>query len=349
MYKLTFEKIVFSILLKKPIFINLVSFLILHKTILLKQNLTTIAFYNVENFYSKSSDESFLPSNFIKWKDNRYDTKVNKIAFCISKIGKLETNELPYLVGLAEVENEEVLQDLIQNDFLKDGDYKTLLYESLDERKINVGLIYRQQFFEVLESEPIRFIFKDQYETKSYTRDILYVKGNLVGEIVHLFIVHLPSKIDKEINQLKRQHIFKTIRKRINDLLTENYSEKIVVMGDFNDSPTNSDLIDELDTRSKQEEINRNELFNPMVSLQSYKRGSMIFKKQWMLFDQQLFSKGFFTSHTNLEYIKTDIFDADFLKNTGGKSTGLPFRTFVGGKYFGGYSDHFPVYTILKY
>lgn len=315
----------------------------------MKQNFATIAFYNTENFYSKSSEESFLPSNFIKWKDNRYDTKVNKIAFCISKIGKLETNELPYLVGLAEIENDEVLQDLVQNDFLKEGAYKTLLFESLDERKINVGLIYREQFFEVTESEPIRFVFKDQFDNKSYTRDILYVKGNLVGEIVHLFIVHLPSKIDKEINQLKRQHIFKTIRKRINDLLTENFSEKIIVMGDFNDSPTNPDLINELNTRAKQEEINRNELFNPMVSLQSYQRGSMIFKKQWMLFDQQLFSKGFLTSQSNLEYIKTDIFDVNFLKNTGGKSTGLPFRTFVGGKYFGGYSDHFPVYTILKY
>lgn len=311
--------------------------------------LSTIAFYNTENFYSKSSEESFLPSNYIKWKDNRYDIKVNKIAFCISKIGRVETNELPFLVGLAEVENDEVLQDLVQNDFLKEGNYKTLLYESLDERKINVGLIYRQQFFEVLESEPIRFVFKDQFDNKSYTRDILYVKGNLVGEIVHLFIVHLPSKIDKEINQLKRQHIFKTIRKRINDLLTENSSEKILVMGDFNDSPTNSDLITELNTRAKQDEISRNELFNPMVGLQSYKRGSMIFKNQWMLFDQQLFSKGFLTSQSNLEYIKTDIFDATFLKNSGGKSTGLPFRTFVGGKYFGGYSDHFPVYTILKY
>lgn len=311
--------------------------------------LSTIAFYNTENFYSKSSEESFLPSNYIKWKDNRYDIKVNKIAFCISKIGRVETNELPFLVGLAEVENDEVLQDLVQNDFLKDGNYKTLLYESLDERKINVGLIYRQQFFEVLESEPIRFVFKDQFDNKSYTRDILYVKGNLVGEIVHLFIVHLPSKIDKEINQLKRQHIFKTIRKKINDLLTENSSEKILVMGDFNDSPTNSDLITELNTRAKQDEISRNELFNPMVGLQSYKRGSMIFKNQWMLFDQQLFSKGFLTSQSNLEYIKTDIFDATFLKNSGGKSTGLPFRTFVGGKYFGGYSDHFPVYTILKY
>ncbi|MCA4782457.1 endonuclease [Empedobacter stercoris] len=315
----------------------------------MKQNFATIAFYNVENFYSKSSDESFLPSNFIKWKDNRYETKLNKIAFCISKIGRVETNELPFLVGLAEVENDDVLQDLTHNDFLKEGNYKTLLYESLDERKINVGLIYRQQFFEVLESEPIRFVFKDQFDNKSYTRDILYVKGKLMKETVHLFIVHLPSKIDKEINQLKRQHIFKTIRKRINDLLIENHLEKIIVMGDFNDSPTNPDLIDELNTRAKQDEVNRSELFNPMVGLQSYKRGSMVFKKQWMLFDQQLFSKGFLTSQSNLEYIKTAIFDANFLKNSGGKSSGLPFRTFVGGKYFGGYSDHFPVYTILKY
>lgn len=324
-------------------------FLNLAKTILLKQNFATIAFYNVENFYSKSSDESFLPSNFIKWKDNRYETKLNKMAFCISKIGRVETNELPFLVGLAEVENDEVLQDLTHNDFLKEGNYKTILYESLDERKINVGLIYRQQFFEVLESEPIRFVFKDQFDNKSYTRDVLYVKGKLMKETVHLFIVHLPSKIDKEINQLKRQHIFKTIRKRINDLLIENPLEKIIVMGDFNDSPTNPDLIDELNTRAKQDEVNRSELFNPMVGLQSYKRGSMIFKKQWMLFDQQLFSKGFLTSQSNLEYIKTAIFDANFLKNSGGKSSGLPFRTFVGGKYFGGYSDHFPVYTILKY
>ena len=324
-------------------------FLILAKTILLKQNFATIAFYNVENFYSKTSDDSFLPGNVSKWKDHRYDVKVDKIAFCISKIGQFETNELPYLVGLAEIENEEVLNDLTESPFLKSGNYNTLLYESLDERRINVGLLYRQQFFEIIESEPVRFVFKDQNENKSFTRDILYVKGKLFGEMIHLFIVHLPSKIDKEVNQLKRQHIFKIIRKRINDLLTENFSGKIIVMGDFNDSPTNEDLRLELNTRPKQDEIKGKELFNPMVGLQSYKRGSLIFKKQWMLFDQQLFSKGFLVDDSNLEYIKTDIFDASFLKNSGGKSTGLPFRTFVGGKYFGGYSDHFPVYTILKY
>lgn len=313
-------------------------------------NLTTIAFYNVENFYSKKmEDQSFLPGNYSKWKDSRYDTKVDKIAFTIAKIGRLETNELPSIVGLCEVENNDVLEDLINNNHLVNGDYDTVLHESLDERKINVGLIYRKNQFELIESQPIRMVFKDQFDVKSYTRDILYVKGKLFDEMIHLFVVHLPSKIDKEINQLKRQHIFKTIRKRIDALLTENYSEKIIVMGDFNDSPTNDDLREELNTLSKQEEINGKELYNPMVSLQSYKRGSMIFKNQWMLFDQQLFSSGFLKNDSKLKYVKTDIFDAEFLRNSGGKSTGLPFRTFVGGKYFGGYSDHFPVYTILKY
>ncbi|WP_313384991.1 endonuclease [Chishuiella sp.] len=315
----------------------------------MKQNLTTIVFYNVENFYSKYSEDSFLPSNFTKWKESRYDKKVNQIAFCLSKIGKAETDELPSVIGLAEIENNDVLEDLVNNDYLKHGKYKTLIYESLDERKINVGLIYREEHFKVEESEPIRFVFKDQNDIKTYTRDVLYVKGKLFNQQIHFFILHLPSKIDKEINQFKRQSILNSLRKRINNILTENFSEKIIIMGDFNDSPTTDDIIQELNTRSKQEEVNRKELYNPMVYIQSYKRGSLVFKKQWMLFDQQLFSNDFLKQNSTLKYIKTEIFDASFLKNSNGKSSGLPYRTYVGRKYFGGYSDHFPIYTILKY
>lgn len=315
----------------------------------MKNNLATIAFYNVENFYSKTSDESFLPSNLIKWKAGRYDEKVNKIAFCIAKIGKVETDQLPSVVGLAEVENEDVLQDLIKNDFLKEGQYKTVLYESLDERKINVGLIYREDHFVLEKSEPIRIVFKDQLGEKSYTRDVLYVKGKLFGHNVHFFVVHLPSKIDKELNQIKRQYMMQAIRKKIDEILSKNLLEPIVLMGDFNDTPTNEDLRFELNTRATKTEVKKMELYNPMVALQSYNRGSLMFKKQWMLFDQQLFSKGFFDPSSPFEMLKTDIYDASFLKNTSGKSISLPFRTFVGRKYFGGYSDHFPVFTILKW
>ena len=315
----------------------------------MKQNLATIAFYNVENFYSKTSEESFLPSNLIKWKAGRYDEKLNKIAFCIAKIGKSETNQLPSVVGLAEIENEDVLQDLTDNSFLKEGKYKSLIYQSLDERKINVGFIYKEDDFIVEKSEPIRIVFKDQLGEKSYTRDILYVNGKLFGHKIHFFIVHLPSKIDKEINQVKRQYMMQTIRKRIDEILSENHSERIVLMGDFNDTPTNEDLRLELNTRANVNELKKFELYNPMVALQSYSRGSLMFKKQWMLFDQQLFSKGFFDHSSPFEMLKTDIFDASFLKNSSGKSISLPFRTFVGRKYFGGYSDHFPIFTILKW
>jgi len=315
----------------------------------LKHNLATIAFYNVENFYSKTSEESFLPSNLIKWKAGRYDEKINKIAFCIAKIGKVETNQLPSVVGLAEVENKDVLHDLTNNNFLKDGKYKSVIYQSLDERKINVGFIYKEDDFILEKSEPIRIVFKDQLGDKSYTRDILYVNGKLFGHKVHFFIVHLPSKIDKEINQIKRQYMMQTIRKRIDEILSENHLEKIVLMGDFNDTPTNEDLRFELNTRANINELKKLELYNPMVTLQSYSRGSLMFKKQWMLFDQQLFSKGFFDHSSPFEMLKTDIFDASFLKNSSGKSISLPFRTFVGRKYFGGYSDHFPIFTILKW
>lgn len=315
----------------------------------MKHNLATIAFYNVENFYSKTSEESFLPSNLIKWKAGRYDEKINKIAFCIAKIGKVETNQLPSVVGLAEVENEDVLHDLTNNNFLKDGKYKSVIYQSLDERKINVGFIYKEDDFILEKSEPIRIVFKDQLGEKSYTRDVLYVNGKLFGHKVHFFIVHLPSKIDKEINQIKRQYMMQTIRKRIDELLSENHLEKIVLMGDFNDTPTNEDLRFELNTRANINELKKLELYNPMVTLQSYSRGSLMFKKQWMLFDQQLFSKGFFDHSSPFKMLKTDIFDASFLKNSSGKSISLPFRTFVGRKYFGGYSDHFPIFTILKW
>lgn len=315
----------------------------------MKHNLATIAFYNVENFYSKTSEESFLPSNLIKWKAGRYDEKINKIAFCIAKIGKVETNQLPSVVGLAEVENKDVLHDLTNNNFLKDGKYKSVIYQSLDERKINVGFIYKEDDFILEKSEPIRIVFKDQLGDKSYTRDILYVNGKLFGHKVHFFIVHLPSKIDKEINQIKRQYMMQTIRKRIDEILSENHLEKIVLMGDFNDTPTNEDLRFELNTRANINELKKLELYNPMVTLQSYSRGSLMFKKQWMLFDQQLFSKGFFDHSSPFEMLKTDIFDASFLKNSSGKSISLPFRTFVGRKYFGGYSDHFPIFTILKW
>ena len=320
------------------------------KYVVLENELYTIVFYNVENFYSVNTnpEESFLPNSFTKWIDNRYQNKVDKISFALGQIKKHSNNQLPLFIGLAEVENTDVLNDLIHHENLIEGKYQYLLYESLDERKINVGCLYRKDLLTVIESKPIRIIFKDQSGEKSYTRDILSVKTKFKDHIVYFFVLHLPSKIDTEINQTKRKVILERLRNEIDELIDNDPEAFVVVMGDFNDTPTSDNIRLCLNTRAKVEELKTKELYNPMVNLMSYKRGSLIFRKQWMLFDQILFNKTFLTQKSKLKPIKTDIFDEPFLTTNINKMGALPFRTFLGTKYVGGYSDHFPIYSIIS-
>lgn len=317
----------------------------------MKDQKATLAFYNVENFYAKtnSTEHSFLPSNYAKWIDNRYETKVDRISHAISRIGFKETEDLPLFVGLAEVENESVLEDIIKNTRIQKANYSYVFYKSLDERKINVCCIYQKDRITILKSEPIRVIFKDSSGNKSYTRDILYVEAEFEREKIYFFVLHLPSKLDQEINQEKRRILLSKIRKQIDLILQENSEAKIVVMGDFNDTPTADNIRLELNTRAKQDEVKYNEIYNPMVGLMSYKRGSLVHKKQWMLFDQIMVTKGFLTADSRLQFLKADIFDSAFLTQNIDKMGAFPNRTFIGSKYLGGYSDHFPVYAIIKY
>ena len=235
----------------------------------------TLVFYNVENFYAKNrhNNTSFLPSNFLKWEEERYEQKVNKIAYSIAKVGYKETQDLPLLVGLSEVEDESVLVDLVANEHLKEGNYATILYESLDERRINVGCIYRKELIEILESEPIRVVFKNQNEERSYTRDILFLKTKLAHEIVYFFILHLPSKLDLEINQLKRSILLQKIKSKVDDIKLNEDEPKIVIMGDFNDAPNADNIREILNTNPVINETKSTGFYNPMVRLMIYKRG----------------------------------------------------------------------------
>lgn len=317
----------------------------------MESKLGTLAFYNVENFYANttSTEVSYLPSNLTKWVENRYDKKVEKISQAISQIGWKETNDFPLFIGLSEVENESVLQDLIQSENIREANYDYVIYESLDERKINVGCLYQKDKLNVLNSEPMRVVFKDSFGEKSYTRDILFLETELNNNKLYLFVVHLPSKLDQEVNQVKRRILLQKIKTKIDEILTLNSEANIMLMGDFNDTPTADNIRLELDARISPDEVKNKELYNPMVKLMSYQRGSLVHRKQWMLFDQMLISKGLLNANTNLEYVKTDIFDAAFLTTNIGKLGAFPNRTFVGTKYLGGYSDHFPVFTIIKY
>lgn len=311
-----------------------------------QENMQTIAFYNVENLFDISKDEhtndnDFLPTSAKKWTPKRYKNKLRKLGFVISNIGRKETGKHPAIVGLAEVENAKVIEDLLSSKHLSNFNYGYVHYDSPDERGIDVGLIYDKEVFDVLNSETFSVPLTDADGSADYTRDILLVSGKLDGEEMHIIVNHWSSRREgvKETEPKRLASSEKAVE-IINTLKNTNEDAKIVVIGDFNDEPHNNSIV---------RLVEHHGLYNPFETLRSYNRGTVCRFKQWSLFDQVFFTPNFFKSSKDLfEYYNANIFDEDFLKQFKGKFKGTPFRTYVGKKYKGGYSDHFPVYAVFK-
>lgn len=312
-----------------------------------KQSLHTVAFYNLENLFDtiddpNTLDDDFTPQGFKKWTPKRYRNKVHKLALTISEIGSESTTRPPALVGIAEVENEMVVQDLISSGPLKDLDYGYVHYDSPDERGIDTGLLYHKEFFEVLYSEPIPLMVYNLEGERDTTRDILYVHGKLNGETVHLFVNHWPSRRDGDVaTDYKRLEAAKTIKSKMAHIESEHENPNYIIMGDFNDNP---------DSKSIQWLLKDTNLYNPMEKMGSPVRGSANYKRSWSLFDQIIVSHNFFNYEKGTHsFAHANIFDEHALTEWKGKYKGTPYRTYAGRKYIGGYSDHFPVYIQLKY
>lgn len=311
-----------------------------------RHNMQTVAFYNIENLFdlrdSKfTNDNDFLPESVKRWTYKRYKNKLRKIGFAISNIGRQETGKHPAIVGLAEVENAKVLEDLLDSKHLDDLNYDYVHFDSLDERGIDVAMIYDTNVFEVLHTETFTVNLTDEDGSPDYTRDILLVGGNLDGEKVYFIVNHWSSRREgQKETEFKRLAASKKVSEIISSLTQDNENAKIMVLGDFNDTPQNESL---------KRLVTDHSLFNPFETLRSFTRGTVKHKRQWFVFDQILISTNFFkSSKKQFEFFKAEIFDADFLKQFKGYFKGAPFRTYVGKKYKGGYSDHFPVYAILK-
>jgi len=309
--------------------------------------LHTIAFYNLENLFDpednlKTLDEDFTPKGFKKWTNNRYQKKVYKLARTISKLGFNSTKKSPALVGVAEVENEIVIKDLIGAEPLRKTDYHYVHYDSPDERGIDTALLYQRRYFEVLHSEPIALIVNNPNGQRDRTRDILYVHGKLNGEEVHVFVNHWPSRRDGDVEtDYKRIKAAETIATFMTTIEAKEANPNFIIMGDFNDGPNSTSIRTLVEVKS---------LFNPMEKLWSPERGSANYKRTWSLFDQIIVSQNFFTYTKGAHsFAHANIFDEHFLTQWKGKYQGSPFRTYAGRKYLGGYSDHFPVYIQLKY
>ncbi|MDO6818256.1 endonuclease/exonuclease/phosphatase family protein [Zobellia sp. 1_MG-2023] len=310
-------------------------------------HLNTISFYNLENLFDtvddpETLDDDFTPKGRKKWSLRRYKKKLYKLAKTISEIGNSETQSPPVLVGVAEVENQQVMEDLLAAEPLANIKYSYVHYDSPDERGIDCGLIYHKNHFEVLHSEPITLFIYEEDGRRDTTRDILYVKGKLNNEVVHIFVNHWPSRRSGNSKTgYKRVIAAETIIKFMAGIEEQEANPNYIIMGDFNDGPKSESVQSLMETKT---------LYNPMEKLLTPERGSANYKRSWMLFDQIMVSHSFLNFEKGTHsFAHANIFDEHFLTEFEGKYMGSPFRTYVGNKYIGGYSDHFPVYIQLKY
>lgn len=309
----------------------------------------TIAFYNVENLFDtindpKSNDDKFLPKSKAGWTAERYKRKVKNLSKVIDELG--DSNG-PEIIGLSEVENGLVLKDLIKSEILRDRGYNIIQFDSKDKRGIDVAFLYKKNSFTPYSSIPKTLVVPDRKSFK--TRDVLVVSGMIGKDTVHLILNHWPSRLGgQEKSEGNRIMVAKFVRSIIDSIYTSSAKANIIVMGDFNDEPSNKSIEQQLMAKGDLEACKQNNLFNPFYSIMKEGRGTYKYEGQWDLLDQIMISKEVMQNSNGIKYKSksANIYDPIWMYYKKSTNHG-PYRTYVGSKYYGGYSDHFPVYIQL--
>lgn len=312
-----------------------------------------IAFYNCENFYDTiddpvSRDEEFTLAGEKHYSQKMYADKLEKIASVISKIGTDGIAANPdgaSIIGLTEIENKTVLNDIINHPSLKKRNYRMVHYDSKDERGIDVALLYNPFYFSLEASKALFIKMRGYY----YTRDILWVKGKLDGETVHIYVNHWPARTDAEDqNESARILAATVLRNHIDSIYKADGAQKIIIMGDFNDNPDNKSISEILQAKPQEKEVRKFGLYNPFANLYNNGIGSIVSRDVWSLFDQIIISYPWLNKdQNNFFFYRSQIFNPSYLTETTGRYKGYPMRTWDGNNYRGGYSDHFPSFIIL--
>jgi hypothetical protein len=316
-----------------------------------EQAVTAIAFYNLENLYDPAddpykSDEEFTPEGANHYTEKVYRSKLHNMAFALSQLAIDKNPEGPSIIGVAEIENEKVLMDLIAEPELQNRNLKIVHFDSPDNRGIDVALLYNPEYFKVINAKALPVNITNNGRTER-TRDVLYVTGKLGNDTLHVFVNHWPSRREGEdASAWKRNAAASVSKEIIEGLMAKNKNAKCIVMGDFNDDPVDESVVNTLGAKGNKSEVRPGGLFNPWMTLYKKGIGSLAYKGNWNLFDQIIVSYGFINAKAGKwKFYKAEVFNHDFLKNAYGKYKGYPHRSFSGNRWIKGYSDHFP--TIL--
>jgi endonuclease/exonuclease/phosphatase family metal-dependent hydrolase len=318
-------------------------------------NIYTLAFYNVENLFDTEDDpitfdDDRTPLGKDVWTPEKYQDKIKNIAKVISEIGMETTNTAPAVIGLCEIENLQVLEDLVNHPLLAKYNYQIVHYDSPDRRGIDVALLYQNSLFSLDESQSRRLLIYEVEDPakRVFTRDQLVVSGNLNGEAINVIVNHWPSRSGGEAkSNYKREKAAYLNKQIIDSLYQKNPYSKIISMGDFNDDPTNKSFKKVLKTSNNRKTIKVQDLYNPMESMAKQGKGSLAYRDSWNLFDQILVSESLLGSRDGLQFYQAGIFNMPYLITLSGQYKGYPFRSYDYSGYTGGYSDHFPVFMYL--
>ena len=328
-----------------------------------------VGFYNLENLFDVfdapvKNDAEFLPEGKNKWTEAKYQKKLQNMAKVI-KAMKEENGAWHALLGVSEIENRLVLEDLVMEPQIAEANYQIIHYDGPDRRGVDVALLYNPKVFTFLDSESIPFTFEgssidwiQSKEERDYfsTRDILMVHGTIDGEHFAIYVAHLPSRSGgkKGGNQLRDrggeimyEHSMK---------MQEKYPGiKIVGMGDMNDNPTDPSMAQYLHGKEYKDDVTDADFFSPFTSMLKAGFGSLAYQGVWSIYDlllvnnalanpqdgtfglRQLHKKGYYGR----------VYNPKFLTNQSGQYKGTPFRTFSNGAFIGGYSDHYPTYIVI--
>ncbi len=303
-----------------------------------------IVFYNVENLFDIKDnpitlDNEFLPKGERHWTKFKYDRKLNHLSQAILFFSSFK---LPEIIGLCEVENRSVLTDLINVQLFNQSNYKIIHQDSRDRRGIDVALIYDSTKITplLIEFIPVKL------PNNKYSRDILYAEVLINKDSLHLFVNHWPSRFTGSKNTEEfRQYAAQILVSKCDSILRNDKHAKIIIMGDFNDEPTDQSLSYLLEFKIS---FSKEKVFYKLID-DNRNFGTIKYQGLWSCYDQFVVSSNLLNKNLNLYIRRSEIAKQSFLFTDDTKFLGKkPFRTYNGFKYLGGYSDHLPIKLILN-
>ncbi|MBO7307994.1 MAG: endonuclease/exonuclease/phosphatase family protein [Alistipes sp.] len=315
-----------------------------------------VAFWNLENLFDiyddpETHDGEFTPEGVKQWNEVKYQKKLyntERVLFDMAAINR----DYPIVIGVSEIENRSVLEDLVSQPKLKGANYRICHFDSPDARGVDVAFLYRADVFKLEGSDNIKLNVPELPDFR--TRDLVVMWGTIEGEPFYFLVSHWPSRLGgKEASQFKRDACARQIREIKDSLLKENPATKVIVMGDFNDDATDASLVKVMGAKGKVNELEEGDFFNPYVQMLKAGLGTLAYQDSWNLFDNICVTENLVNgTYGKLRLMKGkkfygNIFTRPYMLQQEGQYKGYPLRTFVTNNFQNGFSDHFPVYIYI--